>query len=122
MPLSLRPLLTLVPERTRVKASAADVTLSRVGLTPQGTAGHCFLALGALGMATSAEVHRWLYMQGVALRPQKVRGALASLASKDLPMAEMTKRDRAGRGTPGQWQLTKRGRSVYEAEPDHRLW
>jgi hypothetical protein len=95
--------------------------LASVGLTPQGTAGHCFLALGALGTATSAKVRQWLYGQGLLVRPQQVRGALAWLARKDLPMAEMTERDRAGRGSPGQWQLTKRGRAVYEAEPENRL-
>jgi hypothetical protein len=92
-----------------------------VGLTPQGTAGYCFLALGALDIATSAEVHQYLVRQGVFLLPHKVRGGLAWLARKDLPMAEVTGRDRAGTGTPGQWRLTKRGRSVYDAEPENRL-
>jgi hypothetical protein len=92
-----------------------------IRLAPEGVAGQCFLALGDLGTASSAEVRVWLGMRGVMLRPDKVRGSLQWLARKDLPMVEMTARRRDGRGSPGQWRLTKRGRSVYATECADRL-
>jgi hypothetical protein len=87
---------------------------------PEGTAGDCFLTLGALGTtATSTEIRRWLLRQkGKRFTADQVRGALNYLTRPPLPLAEMAERLPNGRGRPGLWRLTKRGLAVYAARSD----
>jgi len=73
----------------------------------------CLQALAALETpSTAREIHRWLVRNvSYFMRIEQVRGALGGLVRRKPPLVELAGRIPAGRGRPGQWQLTGPGRA-----------
>lgn len=87
---------------------------------PDGNAGDCFLALGAIGRpASTREVRLWLEAQGELLTLAQVRGCLKYLARRRVPpMTEALGISALDSATV--WKLTDAAHALLAAEDGER--